>query len=228
MTDPVHDGSAPAVRIGAVGWDHDAWQGPYYPDDLPPDWRLAYYANEHAAVLVPSRDWTRAGPQAWDRWVEDVPARFRFLLELPRPAAGLAGALQRLEPCARALAERLGGVLAADPVDAAAARDLAASAAVHPLLLRYTAPSELAGDLRRLAEQGALGRWGLPADAAGASGLDVALLRPGVIDDLRTARAILEALERGPGGGCALLAGQPPDPVRLERLRTLAGLMGLA
>ncbi|MGD8308226.1 MAG: hypothetical protein PVG98_02205 [Chromatiales bacterium] len=230
MTHSLRNETAAGVLIGAVGWDHDAWEGAYYPPDLPRDWRLAYYANEHGSVLVPARAWTAAGPEGWERWADDVAPGFRFLLELPRPAGGIGMGLDRLEACARVLGERLGGVLAPDPVDPAAARRLADAAALCRLMLRYSAPSELEEDLRRLADQGALGRWALPVDPPGAAGLDVALLAPEVVDDLRAARAVLEALEAGAGAGTssAVLMGSPPDPARLEQLRTLAGLMGLA
>jgi hypothetical protein len=153
-----------------------------------------------------------------------------LFLELPRPAAGLGPALERLERCARVLGVRLGGVLAPDPVDGSAALRLADAAAMHCLMLRYGLPSELVGGLRRLAERDALGRWGQPVEAGEAALLDVALLAPGVVDDLRAARAVLEALaaHAGDRGRAAFLTGSPPDAVRLERLRTLAGLMGLA
>ncbi len=42
----------PAFHVLAVGWDHPAWQGSFYPDDLPADWRLTYYANEVPGVLL--------------------------------------------------------------------------------------------------------------------------------------------------------------------------------
>ena len=224
------DEDAPAVVFGAAGWDYDAWQGSYYPEDLPPEWRLTYYANEHRAVLVPARDWAGAPSERWEQWVEDVHAGFRFFLELPRPAEGLAPALHSLEACAGILADRLGGVLAPDPVDEAAAGRLADSAALWPVLLRFSAPAELAEPLSRLAERGMLGRWGVPLEAAQAQGLEAALLSAEAADDLRLTRAIVEALSGGAGhrSRAVFLIGSPPDPARLERLRTLAGLMGLA
>ena len=48
-TDTEH---AHGLRLGARGWRHAHWENDFYPDDLPPDWQLAYYANEFSTVLV--------------------------------------------------------------------------------------------------------------------------------------------------------------------------------
>ena len=44
--------------MGAFGWDHEQWRWQYYPDDMPSDWRLAYYANDFESVLVPFNIWS--------------------------------------------------------------------------------------------------------------------------------------------------------------------------
>jgi hypothetical protein len=89
------------VLAGAAGWDHPGWVGPFYPDALPPEWRLAYYAHYFGCVLVPAAAWREAGGAGAASWVADTPAGFRFLLE-----AG-AGA----EAVATVLGERCAGVL---------------------------------------------------------------------------------------------------------------------
>ena len=100
------------IEIGALGWDHS---DPFYPDDLPEDWRLAYYANAHAAVWVPDGVWLGEALPDAAAWREDVGEAFRFVVSLdarhadsPRaPAIGcvLAG-----------LGEQLLGVVAEDAV----------------------------------------------------------------------------------------------------------------
>ena len=45
------------VRIGTVGWDFPAWSQAYYPEDIPEDWKLAFYANEFTAVALPENTW---------------------------------------------------------------------------------------------------------------------------------------------------------------------------
>ncbi|RDH81365.1 MAG: hypothetical protein DIZ80_14840 [endosymbiont of Galathealinum brachiosum] len=70
----IHDKT---IRVGACDWDHAHWQGSFYPDDLPVDWRLTYYANEYSAVLVPESKW-RSKEADFEQWADDVPEGFRF------------------------------------------------------------------------------------------------------------------------------------------------------
>jgi len=72
----IHDN---VIRVGACGWDQRHWQGNFFPDDLPDDWRLAYYANEFSAVLVPENEWCAADVD-FEQWAEDVPDDFKFYL----------------------------------------------------------------------------------------------------------------------------------------------------
>jgi hypothetical protein len=71
------------LRIAPRGWDHAAWVGSFYPEDLPPEWRLAYFSNEFRAVVVPAKTWWDAEPAALAHWLEEVGTRMRFYLELP-------------------------------------------------------------------------------------------------------------------------------------------------
>lgn len=73
--------SHPRFSLAAAGWDHDRWQGVIYPDDLPSDWRLAYYANAFDAVLVPAAQWPAATGDELACWVADTPPAFRFYLD---------------------------------------------------------------------------------------------------------------------------------------------------
>jgi hypothetical protein len=69
------------LQLAAVGWDHDRWEIEFYPDDLPVQWRLAYYSNEFRAVLVPPSYWQVQTISEMAQWYEDVPPRFRFYLQ---------------------------------------------------------------------------------------------------------------------------------------------------
>lgn len=69
------------MLIASLGWNHAGWCGSFYPDDLPPEWRLAYYANEFRAVVVPAADWQRADAATAAQWAADVPEAFCLLLE---------------------------------------------------------------------------------------------------------------------------------------------------
>ncbi|MCB1902616.1 MAG: hypothetical protein KDI18_00590 [Gammaproteobacteria bacterium] len=73
--------AAYSLIVGARGWDHAGWHGIFYPDDLPVDWRLSYYANEFAGVLVPEAVWRAADPVEIKHWCGDVADGFLFFLE---------------------------------------------------------------------------------------------------------------------------------------------------
>jgi len=99
-----------SLMIGSFGWDWEAWQGPFYPEDMPADWRLTFYSNEFGCVLVPSDVWS-SEPDV-DAWREDAPEGFRFYLEVSGELADgpyrdrLLQAAQTLGPlCGGAVAE---------------------------------------------------------------------------------------------------------------------------
>ena len=84
--------------LGAIGWDHPSWVGAFYPEDLPPEWRLNFYGTAFECVYLPYATWHAAAPETLAEWRHDTLAKFRFLLEAP-PApsetddAGLIAAL---------------------------------------------------------------------------------------------------------------------------------------
>jgi hypothetical protein len=94
------------VRFGSLDWRHPEWEGSYYPEDLPPDWQLGYYANEQSAVLLPAAAWQQAERQQLEDWADELHDDFRIFLMLA-PAADTAEQLQR----AAAFGGRLGGLL---------------------------------------------------------------------------------------------------------------------
>ena len=82
--------------VAARGWEHPAWSGIFYPEDIPAEWRLTYYANEFPAVVVPASAWG-ADPAAQARqWYADTPEGFGFLLEGTPPAGVEAALAERL------------------------------------------------------------------------------------------------------------------------------------
>jgi hypothetical protein len=85
---PPHDASI--TRIAPLGWSGLSDADTFYPDDLPGDWQLTYFANAFGAVLLPVEQWTAAGPDA-AAWRDDVHGGFRFYLEdAPDRRAALA------------------------------------------------------------------------------------------------------------------------------------------
>ncbi len=75
------------IRVGAYGWKHKNWQDSFYPDDLPEEWQLTYYANEFLCVLVPAH-YLLADDCDIEQWLDDVPDIFRFYVEWPDDEVG--------------------------------------------------------------------------------------------------------------------------------------------
>jgi len=77
------------LLIGTVGWEFDdsgdAGAASFYPEDLPPDWRFAFYSNRLRAVYVPGAIWQSGahGPAEPLEWAADCDEGFRFVIELP-------------------------------------------------------------------------------------------------------------------------------------------------
>lgn len=97
--------STVGVDIVARGWDLPGWERDFYPEGLPFDWRLAYFANELPAVMIEAERWMAADEAEMRAWYDDVPEGFRFYLQDPETAAGPS----RWELARRALGAKLAG-----------------------------------------------------------------------------------------------------------------------
>ena len=82
--------------IGSAGWEHSQWEGCFYPDGMPPEWRLAFYNTAFPCVYLAYEAWSGRDLQTLSVWVEDTLERFRFVLE-PNPAGLSDGDKARLE-----------------------------------------------------------------------------------------------------------------------------------
>lgn len=78
-----HDsaGEERSLLIGCVGWRHPAWQVSYYPDDLPEDWQLGFYANDCGCVLLSPADLQALDVAELEDALDDLPDDFVFLLD---------------------------------------------------------------------------------------------------------------------------------------------------
>lgn len=138
-----------------TGWHPISKGNEHYPEDLPLEWRLPYFANEYWGVLVPADLWSQLRAPEVRAWVADTPPRFRFFLDLdPRYPVG------RLAPVCAALAVRLGGLVGSRPALAAAAGlglnrllrippDVLEPGPLNGLGVAWEIPPTLNGDLRR-------------------------------------------------------------------------------
>lgn len=82
--------------VGSVGWEHPQWEGGFYPDELPPEWRLTFYNTAFSCVYLAYEEWSGCDLQTLHAWVEDTLEQFRFVLE-PNPAGLSGGDKARLE-----------------------------------------------------------------------------------------------------------------------------------
>ena len=108
-------GQSPTYQcyVGSLGWDHADWSGAFYPDDLPPEWRLTYYNNFFNCVYLRYEAWSGETIRTLSQWLEDTLPSFRFLLEV--------SAANPIEdgPKLQLLTPRTGLVVGADPTKSA-------------------------------------------------------------------------------------------------------------
>jgi len=69
------------VMLGARGWRWRHWVHAFYPLDMPPAWRLAFYNTQFDCVFLPAETWRRATKRQLAQWAEDTRDQFLFLLE---------------------------------------------------------------------------------------------------------------------------------------------------
>ena len=105
--------SNPIIRFGCYGWDDPRWQASYFPDDLPADWRLPYFANDAACVLVPVSQFSAMTPaQIGALAIDELRDEFRFYLDASDAGLPSAAIVDSLE-------KRLGAVICNQPLAAA-------------------------------------------------------------------------------------------------------------
>lgn len=83
------DSATYQVHVGAAGWEESKPSG-FYPDDLPPDWRLTYYNNFFSCVYLTYAEWSSQQDATLKQWLNDVLPRFRFVLQLPEAGPSVA------------------------------------------------------------------------------------------------------------------------------------------
>lgn len=83
-------------HLGAIGWDKPEWVGAFYPEDMPPEWRLSFYNTHFSCVYLPYVLWHRVSVEELGQWRDDTLERFRFLLEPPPPDQATAEDAARL------------------------------------------------------------------------------------------------------------------------------------
>jgi hypothetical protein len=72
---------AAVVFLGVGDWRRPDWVGPFYPEDMPEDWRWAYFNNQFSCVWLPFRDWSAITAASAEAMARDTRPGFRFLFE---------------------------------------------------------------------------------------------------------------------------------------------------
>ncbi|MGD8514629.1 MAG: hypothetical protein PVF52_03375, partial [Granulosicoccaceae bacterium] len=183
----------------AQGWLHPGWEQGYYPDDMPAEWQLGYYANEFRAVLVaPPADSAEV-----EIWLDDVDDGFGFCLDLrhvPLESQILAG-----------LKDQLLGIFVNGSHQSAPA-DVAVFSESHntDISLPNSRYSQIFDDLR-------------------GSGMRLCLYRTSADLTLAGLREDIEAVLQGvpPDASCMMVWCDEPPPVEIMRqAKIIAELLG--
>lgn len=104
------------VDVGAWDWRSPVWCREYYPEELPEEWRAAYYANEYRCAGLPAHAWS---VELLAAWCEDLPENFSLWLEVGPAQLAEPGAV----PALVALGSRLAGIWPSPETDPATLRD---------------------------------------------------------------------------------------------------------
>ncbi len=106
-----------SINIGTSGWHYEHWKGPFYPEELPSDHFLAYYARYFQTAEVNNTFYHLPTEKAIADWRDTVPAGFIFAVKASRyithmkklrePQQTLSAFLKRME----ILGDKLGPIL---------------------------------------------------------------------------------------------------------------------
>jgi len=105
------------LHIGTSGWHYAHWRGVYYPQDLPPEAWLSYYAREFRSVELNNSFYRLPSRKSVNSWVAATPEGFVFAVKASRTITHLKKLRHCEEPLARfldvasGLGSRLGPVL---------------------------------------------------------------------------------------------------------------------
>ena len=72
------------LSLGTSSWQFDDWRGVFYPDGLPKQQYLPYYASQFNSVEVNTSFYGFPKPSTLVNWLENVPPGFTFALKFPQ------------------------------------------------------------------------------------------------------------------------------------------------
>jgi uncharacterized protein YecE (DUF72 family) len=69
------------IEIGTSGWSYDHWRHVFYPDRLPPEKRLEFYARHFPTVEINATFYRLPSEHAVKLWRDEVPDEFEFAVK---------------------------------------------------------------------------------------------------------------------------------------------------
>src|SRR5262252_10497886 len=105
------------ILVGTSGFSYAPWRGTFYPEKLPAEQMLAFYAQQLPAVEINNTFYRMPAAEMLRKWSEDTPPSFHFALKSPRritherKLADVGDTLTRLHQVAGVLGEKLGPIL---------------------------------------------------------------------------------------------------------------------
>ena len=72
------------VFVGTSGYSYKQWKGTFYPEDLPDDGMLRFYAGRFPAVEINNTFYRMPTKTLLAKWAGEVPETFRFVLKASR------------------------------------------------------------------------------------------------------------------------------------------------
>lgn len=72
------------LYIGTSGYSYKEWKGNFYPEDLPADKMLSYYAKRFSTVELNNTFYRLPKQEVIETWASGVPSGFRFAVKSPR------------------------------------------------------------------------------------------------------------------------------------------------
>ncbi len=76
--------AAAEFLIGTSGFSYPSWRGVFYPEKMPANAMLAFYAGVFRAVEINNTFYRMPAPALLESWAAQTPATFRFALKAPQ------------------------------------------------------------------------------------------------------------------------------------------------
>jgi uncharacterized protein YecE (DUF72 family) len=110
------------IRVGTSGYAYKEWRGSFYPEKFKPALMLGYYSARFSTVEINNTFYKLPERQTLERWAEQVPAGFTFVLKASqrithrqRLAPESKETLDYMLETGRALGAKLGPILFQTP-----------------------------------------------------------------------------------------------------------------